>query len=230
VIRKSRQGGNKLPMSANAAQRYLSKYVDMGKELGATDCKPVRVEDLTISERARNKCRVPRCMEYGTNANCPPYSPTSKEMMNILSEYRWCIVFKVDVVSAIIADPSIPGCLLRQEFDKGGKFRELGKSYKRTFKIASELESSAFYDGYCFSTGFAAGSCKGAFCFQRECQALTPGKPCRYPLKARPSIEAVGFDVFALARRANWDLYPIGARTSANDVPQGSLIGLVLID
>jgi hypothetical protein len=36
-------------------------------------------------------------------------------------------------------------------------------------------------------------------------------------------------DAFTMATKVGWDIYPIGLSTSPEDVPYGSLLGLVLI-
>jgi predicted metal-binding protein len=109
------------------------------------------------------------------------------------------------------------------------KKRLYSPSYRKTFEIVSKVESEAFYDGYYLAMGFACGSCKSVFCPNIDCEALLPGGACRYPLKARPSMEAVGINAYAMAARIGWDIYPVGVSISPDEVPSGSALGLVLI-
>jgi len=80
------------------------------------------------------------------------------------------------------------------------------ESYKKHFdpvklklhRIVHKVKARAFALGYRFAVGFIAGSCK--LC--AECVAINSSKPCRHPFRARPSMEAVGIDVFETAKNA----------------------------
>jgi len=85
----------------------------------------------------------------------------------------------------------------------------------------------AFYMGFPLAMGFGAGEC--SLCLpSRPCSALR-GEPCAHSLKARPAMEACGFDVFAIVEKVGWPMVPIGHRSRKEDVPCASLVGLVLI-
>jgi hypothetical protein len=87
--------------------------------------------------------------------------------------------------------------------DAGGSRAD---AMKTIYDIAGRVESACFYGGYYLAIGLAAGNCKEVFCAKEaKCQALTVGKPCRYPLRSRPSIEACGLDLEAIAAKAGWD-------------------------
>jgi predicted metal-binding protein len=58
------------------------------------------------------------------------------------------------------------------------------------------------------STGCCQFSCNAALCASEKCQVLQ-GNKCTHQLKARPSMEGVGIDVFRLVTRAGWEIYPI---------------------
>ena len=55
------------------------------------------------------------------------------------------------------------------------------------------------------------------------------GAKCRFSILARPSMEAVGIDVYKLATSVGWDIYPIGSNAKPEAVPKGSLAGIVII-
>jgi hypothetical protein len=42
-------------------------------------------------------------------------------------------------------------------------------------------------------------------------------------------MEAVGIDVFSMAARRGWEIYPCGERIEGEDIPHVLLVGLVLI-
>jgi predicted metal-binding protein len=87
----------------------------------------------------------------------------------------------------------------------------------------------AFYDGHYFAIGFGAGSCRHTFCgLMKNCQALE-GEKCRHSLIARPSMEAVGIDVYKMVSQAGWDIYPIGSNAKPEDMPKGTLAGIIIV-
>ena len=96
-------------------------------------------------------------------------------------------------------------------------------------EIVSKIESEAFFDGYYLAMGFADGPCKKAFCPDKECTALIAGQSCRHFLRSRPAMEGVGMDVFAMATKVGWDVYPVAASLTPDLVPFGSKFGLILI-
>jgi predicted metal-binding protein len=102
-------------------------------------------------------------------------------------------------------------------------------SYRKMNDIVTEIEAQAFYDGYHLATSFAAGSCHSTLCSFQECEVLK-GRPCRFALRARPSMESSSMDVYRMVTEAGWDIYPIGSDCNPDNVPHGTLVGLVLID
>lgn len=207
----------------------LKKYQRIALELGASDTSVVLTDSLVVEERIRAKCSIPKCAEHGTNLHCPPYSPTAQQMREIVRDYTYGLAIRLNVRAEYAAGAQIHKCYLTGTLDEAGRYRLLGKEYKKMFFIVSEIESKAFYDGYYLAMAFAAGSCKNVFCFKVDCQALKPGQSCRRPLRSRPSMEAVGFDVFGMANGLGWTMYPIGGKSEAKDVPSASLVGLVLV-
>jgi len=189
----------------------LERYRQAVIEWGATDAKVISSSEIVVDERVPLKCR--RCQFYGSNLNCPPYAPRPREMREVVNKYRYGIFFCIQGPPDIVVGPveiRMPVAL-------------------KVAEITSRLEATAFYDGYYLSLGFATGSCKRAFCPNVECVALKPGQGCPEALKARSSPEGCGVDVFLLATRVGWDIYPCGVSTKHEDVPLGRRCGLVLI-
>lgn len=193
----------------------LSKYRQEAIRLGATDSKIITMESIPIDERVSLKCKIPICFGYGTSINCPPYTVTPSELKEITKKYRYAIFFKLDVEPEVIVRN-------RETIHKRVS------AYKKIFEIVNTIESMAFYDGYYLAVGFAAGSCKSTYCYSLECSALKRER-CRHELKVRPSMEAVGIDAYKLATSIGWDTYPIGSSCNPQDIPKGSLMGLVLV-
>jgi predicted metal-binding protein len=194
----------------------LERYRRKALELGATQAVIVKAEDIPVDERVTLKCRIPRCFGYGASAHCPPNALKPEELREILQKYHWAVFFIMDVPPEVIVR------------DKA-TIKERVAAYQLVFKIVSEIESQAFYDGHYLAFGFAAGSCRHTYCGQQEnCQAME-GKRCRFSLRARPSMEAVGIDVYKMAARAGWDIYPIGSNAKPGDQPKGTLAGIIIV-
>lgn len=194
----------------------LQRYKEKAIELGATRAEVVRTEDIVVEERVVMKCRVPRCFGYGVCAHCPPHAPKPAEMREVLKDYESAVFFITDVPAEVIVSEE-------------GNISELVAAYQKIFEIVSKIESMAFYDGHYLALGLAAGSCRHVFCGAQENCAALEGKICRLYFKARPSMEAVGIDVFKMAAAAGWDIYPIGSDAKAASLPKGTLAGIVVV-
>ena len=104
-----------------------------------------------------------------------------------------------------------------------------GAYYLLCYQIVALLERRARRLGY-EPLGFSAGDCKEVLCFfYPACRAIKDKSRCRHPDLSRPSMEASGMDVYAMAANVGWDIYPIGGSCQPGDVPRGSLCGVVLV-
>lgn len=193
----------------------LERYKKKTLELGADKATLVRVENIPVDERVTLKCQVPRCFGYGVSAHCPPNTLKPAELRELLKKYKWGVFFIKEVPSKVIIR------------DKQ-TLKERVAAYQEVYKIVSDVESMAFYDGYYLAFGLGAGSCRHTFCnLQKSCQALE-GQRCRFSLIARPSMEAVGIDVYQMVVSAGWDIYPIGSAAKTEDVVKGTLAGIII--
>ena len=184
-------------------------------DLGADRATVINTKDITVSEAVTFKCRVPRCPNYGTSANCPPHAPTPAEFRLVLADFSQAILFNKRFDPEVMISPD--------------KERERREAFASIFQLAADLESAAFYAGHYLAFGLGAGSCKKVFCHaQKSCAVLT-GQACLFPALARPSLEAVGIDVFQLATLAGWDMQPVGRESQADQVDSSSLTGLVVV-
>lgn len=205
-----------LEIDETVVKKHLEEYKNKTFELGADRAIIIKVEDIHVDERVILKCQVPRCFGYGTSAHCPPNTLKPAELTKYLEKYKWAIFFTIDVPSEVIVR------------DKA-TIKERVAVYQKVYKIVGDIESAAFYDGFYLAFGFAAGSCRHTFCgLEENCLAIE-GKRCRFSLRARPSMEAVGIDVYKMVVQAGWDIYPIGSNAEPNCVPKGNLAGLIVI-
>ena len=181
----------------------FESLIESAKEMGATKAVSFDAKKVAVDERVRVKCCIPICDDYGINLMCPPNVMGVNEFRTILSKYEYAILVQIE--SPIPAE-------MKKEIEKGDDlstlfgtegFPELyGKSFNpnklKLHRIVNKVEAKAFSMGYRFSAGFIAGSCR--LC--ARCVTVDSDKPCRHPFMARPSMEAMGIDVFQTAMNA----------------------------
>lgn len=194
----------------------LEKYRQKALQFGASQAEIIPAQWVEIDERVRLKCMVPPCINYNRTAYCPPYGPEPEFMRKALSRFNWAVLFKHDVVPV-------------EDFaDINRYFPDGEKHQKKTMEIAAKIETLAFGDGYYFAVGFGAGSCRDTLCNSMLCQLLDSGR-CRFTLKARPSMEGVGIDVFGLVAKVGWQVYPVYRSVDPKLVPCAISVGVVFI-
>ena len=196
----------------------LERYRKMILEWGADDAKIIPSDDVIIDMRVRAKCHY-ACEDFATNANCPPYVFDIPQVREMVDSFRYAIIFKLELPPELIA-----GDLTDEQIKERRKY-----ALKR-YEIIGRLELEAFDDGYGLALGFAGGPCSKYLCQGLECSAIKEGGTCRYPMLSRPSMEAMGMDVYSMATNVGWDIYPVGSHTSPNDIPHGVFVGIVFID
>lgn len=202
-------------ISEDALKADLERYKQQVIELGASRAEIIPAQWVQIDERVRLKCSVPRCRGYNLCPYCPPHTPEPELMRQALSRFKWAILFAIDVPV--------------EDFAERDRYYPHGREYQRKGnKIAAKIELMAFADGYYLASAFGSGTCWSLLCDRKSCQALDNGI-CRFPLKARPSMEAVGIDVFGLATKVGWEIYPIYNGVDPDLVPCASCIGIVFI-
>jgi predicted metal-binding protein len=189
----------------------LIKLKASAQELGASDAKIISTKIIPIENEIIDFCKDPLCESYGKSFYCPPYAMNPQKTKALISDYDDALIFKINVSTKILLSQA--------------RFNE----FRRIFEITAHLELFAIEIGFSRSRGFAAGSCKPVFCPEYQCQALVNGKTCRYSDKARPSMEAVGINVFKLVSRIGWEIKKITESSDPEVLRKGILVGLVLV-
>lgn len=195
--------------------RDLERYCQYAVQMGADEARGVDASTIPVKDAVAFKCRVPQCFGYNTCGQCPPHAPKPAEIRQLLKGYSHGVFFLRRVNAKQL------------KLDRNDKERKA--AFRSILEIVSRVESAAFYDGHYLTVGFGAGSCFSSLCDPKlGCQMLK-GEKCRFPLKARPSMEAVGMDVYNLIAVSGWDIYPYGSNADPEDIPLANLAGLVLI-
>jgi predicted metal-binding protein len=205
-----------LDVDVTKYERDLENYREIALRSGATKATIVSIGEIPVDERVTLKCQVPRCISYGVSAHCPPHTLRPKELQEMLKSYHKAIFFTKDLPARIMGASE-------------QAYKDLIAAYLDIYRIVSEVESQAFYDGYYLAVGFAAGSCRHTLCAGQNTCAALEGQSCRHYFKARPSMEAVGIDVFQMVAAAGWDIYPIGMDASIEAIPKGTMAGIVIV-
>jgi len=193
----------------------LEKYRGRALQLGASQAESISAQWVRIDERVRLKCSIPPCPNYGRCGYCPPYTPEPEFMRKALGQFKWALLFRIDVPVEDFAD-------FKRYYPHGQQYQ------RKTDEIAAKIESMAFADGYRFAMGFGAGGCRDTLCNGGLCQQLDSGR-CRHVLRARPSMEAVSIDVSDLANKVGWEIYPVCRSLAPDLVPSAISVGIVFI-
>jgi predicted metal-binding protein len=195
----------------NEIWAHLMRLKEIAMGLGASDAGIITTDSIPIEDRIVEMCKEPLCECYSTSANCPPYVMKPKDARKWILFYEAALLFKIDVSPRIL--------LSGKSFDV----------FRKIYVICSKLENLSFEKGYVHSKALAAGSCKSVFCRNIPCEALLNGGRCRYPSLGRPSMEALGINVFRLVKNVGWKIYPILRDSNPEEVPSAMLTGLLLV-
>jgi predicted metal-binding protein len=178
-------------------EEELNKIISLLKAQGASVATLVNITDIIVDERVRLKCQVPVCDSYNRNLMCPPYVPSIAEFREALKNYSLAILVQVSA-----------------ELDKtyaNEPAEEVFLPARKLHELVNLGEKEAFTAGFRFAAGFIGGCCR--LC--DECVAIHGGNTCRFPFKARPSMEAMGIDVVATAQKSGLPLsFPIRNRVT----------------
>lgn len=195
----------------------LNKFKEKALELGASMAEIIPASLVEVDERVRLKCFISLCPYYGKNIYCPPNGPDIDLVRNAFSRYSWAILYALKVTP------------VKQFSDHSKRKGDSSIQWtKKCMEIAGRVETLAFGSGYYLATGLGQFSCLRALCKVEICPILK-GKQCPYPLKARPSMEGMGIDVYGLVTKVGWDIYPIYRSVDPSLVPSALAVGIIFV-
>lgn len=182
------------------ADTKLSALQKFAIKKGASHAKIIDTNMIAIDDRIQLKCRYPPCINYGKNRMCPPYTPSAKEVEGIVTKYTDAMLVQVEasMPAPVITEIKNDESKLAEIVKEGGMETlnaKLLEDWKKFHALITEIEREAFKNGYYLSLGLVMGSC-------RLCPECDPKQPCKHPFESRPSMEAMGIDVYKTAKNA----------------------------
>lgn len=147
-------------------EAYIARLISFPSEMGFSEAKFLHAPQVLASHSARLRCQY-LCHQQRQSALCPPFSPTHTDMLQAIAEYRF-------------------GLILRREahLTAGSHLEEWSAFHAAV--LAAERES--FRRGYARAFALAVGNCVHHH-LDDDC------RPCEFPGKSRPTLEAVGVNV-----------------------------------
>ena len=214
-------------------QTDAARYAKEAVKLGATDAKSIKASEIVIDERVRLRCMLPMCYCWGHSIYCPPHGPAVETCKSLVAKFQLGVLMKMEVDPHILSGYNLPEVVANlkagREDPDAPKLMEFDRIYHVLYDMVGKIEAMAFYDGYHLAMCFAAGTCNVTLCQGQPC-LVRKGGTCRFPLRARPSMEAFAMDVYRTVTKVGWAIYPLGCRCDLSEVKHGTLVGLVLLD
>jgi predicted metal-binding protein len=187
-----------------ALEKALKDIMARLRQQGASAVKLIHASEIVIDERVRLKCQIPLCDSYNKNLMCPPHVPSVAFFREALSRYTRAILIQV---TAPLTDAMMDS-----------SYKDVYAPAKKLHELVNLAEKWAFEYEFRFAAGLIGGCCR--LC--DECVAAQNGLFCRYPFKARPSMEAMGIDVVETVNK-------VGLSTRFPIVHEVTWTGAVLI-
>ena len=199
-------------IEANRITEDLERLLQAARDLGATDAAVIPAARIAVDESLAEKCRNPKCINYGLSKSCPPNVAGPSAFEKLLENYTRAVFFKIEVPSDILFS---------------GHSREL---FQLLHETAAGIEIKAREMGFSDARAYAGMSCKKVCCGERlESRALLEDGECMNPDRARPSMSGFGVHVARLYEAAGWRVKGAAHETDSGTVKMDSICGLVLI-
>lgn len=163
---------------------------------GLSEVKFIHTPQIFTSRSVRLRCQY-LCSMTHQSPTSPPLTPTSNEAREIFDEYRY-------------------GVIVRKEEPFG--VRDCRAVWKDFSDTMLGIEADAWTRGYSRAFAVAIGNCLYLHHDDRF-------RPCDYPTKSRPTLEALGVEMRDTLEMVHWEDY---LNREASDPFQ--LFGLLLLD
>lgn len=177
---------------------YLDRLCENALSYGASAAVSMNARDIVLDPRVRLKCMVPQCANYGRNLMCPPNVMDMGAFSAALGRYAEAILVQHPIPLDTDFMKEFEGSSIEDIYDSGEYHERMARSERQFQDLLGRLESDALGLGYRFAAALTGGPCR--LC--DECVGQRSGERCRHPFRSRPSMEAMGIDVYRTARNA----------------------------
>ncbi len=198
--------------SVNMQDAKLRLLIQEAQESGATGLAIISTKSIVVDDELADRCREPRCENYGLSRSCPPHVSGPSVFRKKLEEFSQAIFLRIDVPSEIL-------------YSSEGR-----QIFQLLHEVVSGIERSAVKMGFDRAQAYAGGSCKKIFCHDHpECLALAEKGACRNPGYARHSMSGFGINVAKLYEAAGWTMGATTRDSMSTGDKTASVCGLVLV-
>lgn len=150
----------------------------LAEQIGFSHISPLNMEALQVSQDVRAMCSADRCGSFSRSWSCPPACGSLDAIQKRLSRYDAGVLVQTTGQ-------------MEDEFDLAA-IGETEKRHKVMFDTLTRQAKLLFPDCY----PMAAGACT-------RCKKCTyPDRPCRFPERMYPSMEACGLWVSDVCRKS----------------------------
>lgn len=196
----------------NTRETLLTRLIEEARKSGATELAIIPTMVIVVDDDLADRCREPRCENYGLSRSCPPHVPGPSAFRRTLEGFSQALFLRIDVPSDVL-------------YSSEGR-----QVFQLLHEIVSDIERSAAAMGFAGAQAYAGGSCKKIFCHDHpECLVLAGKGECRNPAYARPSMSGFGINVAKLYEAAGWTMGTTTRDSASTGDKTASVCGLVLV-
>ena len=175
-----------------------SLATDILRGMELTDFKMIHPhQDIFIEQWVRFRCMF-GCSNYGKSGSCPPAVPSIEEYREAILGYE----------TAILIHRNIP-------YESKEAYEKLSNQFHGKLLDA---ERELFLAGYYKTLLLSHTDCHVC----ASCKANGNRENCLFKAKSRPSVEAMGIDVYKTARAAGYEINVV--RDFGNDTDRFAII------
>lgn len=189
--------------------KVIEELTELAVKKGAEKelIKYISADKIKVADSwVRWKC-IFGCPNYGNSLVCPPFIPPPEETSKLVQQYDHALLIGFRGIT-----------------------ENMLEHYKKMNKAIFKLERAAFLKGFIKAVGFAVGTCLLCKkCIIQDLEGVSADvarRYCRHKNKARPSLEAVGIDVFTTVQNAGLKLEII----NTDNIENLRHFGLILLD
>lgn len=162
-------------------EKYVARLINDPFTHGFTEIKFIHMPQIVTARWVRQRCQY-MCLAARQSDLCPPFSPSAEDTAKMIDEFKFGLFVRREI--------PLP-------FEKD--HRELWADFADAMTAA---ENESFVRGYGKAFALAAGNC--IYCHHDDSI-----RPCDYPGKKRPTLEAVGVNLHDTLDMIGWEHYLI---------------------